>query len=301
MNITDSRVSHQIEAFRRDGYLIQRGVLTEGQLERYRQLARRIQAQTREHLYPGTRYWYEGSGNKVRIPEELRPMTTWGVNEITRKELFDPELIDVFAQPGIHATIHMLLGREPRAWGLKVLWTPKVTGYNLSWHRDQVDRSLYDYVQYKPAEQDHVQFNVALNDDDCFLVVPGSHRRVLSDAEWYALSHDGTAKLPGQIVAELQPGDMLFMDAHTLHRGRSDIDGDRLTLHYSAQAQWVPLAPWGDPEHFAWITCEEFIGQLAPETRPYYERLRTAERSNSAMEFIVNSARKHGWSPSKSQ
>lgn len=289
------RTHDDVAQFQRDGYWIDRGVFTTEELARLRTHAARIQQTTRETLPAGTRFWYGNSENRAVIPEDLRPMATWGVNEITRPSLFAPELVDVFAHPRVHLALHALLGPEPRAWGIKILWTPKVVGYDLGWHRDQVDRSLYDWVHYKPAAQDHVQFNAALNADDCFLVVPGSHRRPLTETEWHALREENTAALPGQVVAALEPGDILYMDAHTLHRGRSDVDGDRLTLHYSAQAQWVPLKPWGTPEDFAFLTSDAFLRRLAPETRPLYERLRTARRTDEAMGFLTAEAEKQGW------
>ena len=58
----------------------------------------------------------------------------------------------------------------------------------------------------------------------------------------------GTAVLPGQLRVTLDPGDILFMDAHAYHRGHADQGAPRLSLHYSAQSQWVPLKKWGKPE-----------------------------------------------------
>jgi hypothetical protein len=75
------------------------------------------------------------------------------------------------------------------------------------------------------------------------------------------------------------------------------VTGDRLTLHYSAQAQWVPLKVWNDPAEFAWLTSDQFIQQLQPATRPCYERLRTALRSDDMLAFARDGARAHGWSP----
>lgn len=287
------------EQFRRDGYFIQRGAFSAPELDRLREVAREVQRKTRQTLPPGTRFWYGAAGeDPSAVPAELKPQATWGVNEITRPSLFEPELVDVFAHPAVSAAVHAILGPEPRAWGIKMLWTPKVVGYNLGWHRDQVKPELYDWVHHKPAAQDHVQFNAALNADDCFLVVPGSHRRPLTADEWHAVRHAKTADLSGQVVARLEPGDILYMDAHALHRGRCDVSGDRLTLHYSAQAQWVPLKPWGRPDDFAWITSDAFLAAIAPAARPLYERLRTAERTDNAMGFLVDAARRHGWQPS---
>lgn len=287
--------SVEVGQFRRDGYWIAREVFNASELAHLRILARGIQEKTRATLPEGTRFWYGNAENRAAIPPEFRPLATWGVNEITRRELFEPDLISVFAHPEVDDAMHALLGPEPRAWGIKILWTPKIIGYDLGWHRDQMKPHLYDYAHLKPAAQDHVQFNAALNDDDCFLVVPGSHRRPLTATEWEAIRHDKTAALPDEIVARLSPGDILYMDAHALHRGRCTTDADRLTLHYSAQAQSIPLHPWGRPEDFAWITSDEFITKLAPAARPYYERLRTAERTDDALCFLKNEARKHGW------
>jgi hypothetical protein len=287
--------------FLRDGVWVDRGAFSPAELAELRPLAEQIRQQTRQHLYPGTRFWFGKTEARADVPTELQPQATWGVNEITRRELFQPALVNVFGHPRVEATMRQLLGPEPRAWGIKLLWTPKLVAYNLGWHRDQMNPDFYDWIQFKPAAQDHVQFNAALNHDDCFIVIPGSHRRGLTAAEWSAVRHDRTADLPGQVRIELAPGDILYMDAHALHRGSSDVTGDRLTLHYSAQAQWVPLKPWGEPADFAWIMSDEFIRRLAPATRPYYERLRAAVRTDDMLDFARAGARSRGWQPEAGQ
>jgi ectoine hydroxylase-related dioxygenase (phytanoyl-CoA dioxygenase family) len=277
--------SDDVAQFKRDGYFIDRAVFDAETLEALRALARQVQQKTRQILPPGTRFWYGNTEDRSTIPETLKPLATWGVNEITRPFLFEPGLVDVFAHPRVHQAMHALLGSEPRAWGIKILWTPKVVGYNLGWHRD-IPATYWEVIHHKPEAQDHVQFNAALNEDDCFLVVPGSHRRPLTDAERDAIQNDKTRDLPGAVTASLEAGDILYMDAHTLHRGRSRVEGDRLTLHYSAQAQWVPLKEWGAEEDFRWITSDEFLEQIAPDARPLYERLRTAPRTDDGLSFV---------------
>lgn len=292
------RVSRQepgdaLAQFKRDGYWIDRGVFSAEELARLREVAGEIQERTRRELPTGTRYWLGARKTDVLSREE-KGLATWGVNELTRREFFQPELVNVFAHPRVDAVMNALLV-EPRAWGIKILWTPKLVGYDLGWHRDQMKAELYDYAQFKPEAQDHVQFNAALETDDCFLVVPGSHRRSLTPEEWHAVREDKTASLPGEVVAELEAGDILYMDAHALHRGRSAVEGRRLTLHYSAQAQWVPLNPWGEEKDFAFVTSEEFLGRLKPAARVYYERLRTAETAGESMAFLKEAAARHGW------
>lgn len=290
-----------VAQFKRDGFFIARGVFSESELERLRELAHKIQQKTRENFYGGTRYWYRNAENVEQIPPEDRARSTWGVSALTRKALFEPDLINVFAHPHINQAMHALLD-QPRAWGIKILWNPEIDGYDLQWHRDFGDKSLYDYVQYKPEAQDHVQFNAALYEDNSFVVIPGSHRRALTEQEWDAVNSKSNVVLPGEVEASLKPGDIVYMDAHALHRGRCPVDARRLTLHYSAQAQWVPLKPWGhevteQEDFWGWLTSDEFLSQIAPAARPYYERLRTAQYTDDALDFIREAAKAHGWQP----
>ena len=221
---------------------------------------------------------------------------SWGVNEITRQELFDPALINAIAAPGLIDTLEAILD-EPRAWGQKMLWAPKQSHYNLGWHRD-IDHVYDALMSYKPARNDHVQFNAALEYDNSFIVVPQSHRRPISAEEQGLIKESRTAELPGQLRVELEPGDVVCMDAHALHRGQADAGAPRLSLHYSFQSQWVPLLPWEKGEAFKWICSDDFINQLHPRIQPMYRRLTTAERARPDehhLEWLVEHAEQVGF------
>ncbi len=283
--------------FAEQGYLIVRGVFDEDERARLEDLARRVRDQVNQTLPPGTRFWF-GPGRQKPMDDMTlaeRAAATWGVNELPRRELLEPELVNVLGHPALDAVTRGLLGEGPTAWGIKLLWSPRTVDYNLGWHRDQMPPSLYDYAHTKPAGNDHVQYNAALHRDDSFIVVPGSHRRPLTEAEWHAVREDRTAELPGQITAALEPGDVVFMDAHALHRGRNTVDSDRLTLHYSARAGHLPVQPWGHAGHFEWITSAAFIEQLDPVAAGYYRRLGYAPRTEHAMSFLYETARAAGW------
>lgn len=285
------------QQFAEQGYLIIRQAFVGAELDRLRELARGVQATVRATLPPGARYWFADKTQKATpdMPPDLRARATWGVNELPRKALFEPELVNVLGHPVLDAVTRALLGERPTAWGIKMLWSPQTAGYDLGWHRDQMPRELYDYAHTKPAGNDHVQYNAALNHDESFIVVPGSHRRPLTETEWDALRNDRTAELPRQMVAELGPGDVVFMDAHALHRGRNAVDSDRLTLHYSARAEYAGVYPWGHEGHFEWITSDAFIDQLDPAAAAYYHNLREVPRVDHAMAFFHDAARAAGW------
>lgn len=277
--------------FKENGYLVLEGAYQGERLRELRDAASDIRDRVRAHQPEGTRYW---PGNiKDNLPNgPERGGYTWGVNEIIRQELFDPTIVNGIGDEPVAEVVDGLL-EEPRIWGLKILWAPTASEYDLIWHRDIGDQ-YSDLVKYKPGRNDHIQFNAALEPDSSFIVIPGSHRRDLTEAEKAQL-RTGTGELPGQIRVELNPGDIVFMDAHAYHRGQADQGAPRLSLHYSAQAQWVPLKPWGKPEDFAWQTSDPFLDQLSPKTRVYYERLKTAVRTDDVLGWLVSEARDKGW------
>jgi hypothetical protein len=85
---------------------------------------------------------------------------------------------------------------------------------------------------------------------------------------------------------ELFPGDVALVDGHLLHRGRCDTQTPRLTLHFSAQASWVPLPPWRSREHLDWIRSDEFIYQLPYNAQGFYRNLRHASQSVDPLAYL---------------
>ena len=283
-------------AFHRDGVLVLRGALTGDRLHRLRSAAMEKRLQAEAGGWDGVRIapGYEERVGGAGIP----PWTelTWGIGEITRPGLHDPTLINALAEPRLHGALTSLLV-EPRAWGQKILWAPRGVDYDLFWHRD-LSNAFDPVMPYKPGGiQDHIQLNAALDKDSAFIVVPGSHRRRMTAVERVTLETDRHAKLPGEIRIELNPGDVLLMDAHALHRGNLPAGHPRLTLHFSLQAQWVPLKPWGDAQSFAWLTSQEFIDGLDPAIREWYRRLITAEKDTHQYNYLIEQARRAGWTP----
>lgn len=278
-------------AFARDGVLVVRGAIAADQVRRLHAAATRIRQTVEADLPVGTRF----APRRGSDPTERCAAATWGINEITRPAFFDPPLIDVIGLPPIIERLERLLDR-PRAWGQKLLWAPRDRDYILHWHRDVHD-AFDSLMPFKPTANDHIQFNLALAPDPSFRVVPGTHRRALIDAELAALRADSCGPMPGEIHLPLEAGDLLLMNAHALHRGEVPAGGPRLTLHFSFQAQWVPLWPWTDPDEFARLCAEDFRARLHPAAQAPYQRLATARRCTSQYGWLVDAARSRGWDP----
>ena len=124
-------------------------------------------------------------------------------------------------------------------------------GFELCWHRDDVRGDLTPEEEARQLEekspkgrQFHAQYNIALTEDASLVVVPGSHRRVRTEAEREAGQYE--VGVDGEVRVKLRAGDGVFYDSNIWHRGvyegiDEETEMGRLTLHGS-----VGLAGHGD-------------------------------------------------------
>lgn len=124
-----------------------------------------------------------------------------------------------------------------------LLVAPENHDFALRWHRDDIPADVSPEEEERllaskspGGRQSHAQYNLALCEDASLIVVPGSHRRVRTDAERHADPYEDN--MPGQLVVQLNPGDAVFYDSNILHRGvykakKEGAEESRLTLHGS--------------------------------------------------------------------
>lgn len=246
----------QLEQFYEDGFLVVPGLIPTDERQNLLDALERVMDKVnREPERYRTRY-------TVREGERW---DTWGVGDVFCPELYEPAFNRYLGNERLLAFIAGILGRDMRFWGGHALWSPRSVGYNLRWHRDGAPW-IYDST----GRTTHVQLNSALQQDHCFIAVPGSHRRALTEAEWMEVQSGGTADLPGQVIACCEPGDVLLMNAWTLHRGRSEAGGSRRTLHFNLQ----PKQEWyGGHSSRSWMRDPKYLDQLHPNVRKLMENL----------------------------
>lgn len=112
-----------------------------------------------------------------------------------------------------------------------------LTDFELDWHRDYIKPEV---TEEEEAEQlllnpyAGTQFNLALTDDKCLIVVPALHKRIRTEEEREKSSNDNRKEfITGQITVELKPGDIVFYNANIMHRASYSAKDVRLTLHGS--------------------------------------------------------------------
>lgn len=120
---------------------------------------------------------------------------------------------------------------------LNMLINP-LTDFELDWHRDTIKPEVSKTEELDQLLQNPyagAQFNLALTDDDCLIVIPSSHSRIRTDEEREITINPETRKLyiPGEMIVHLEPGDVVFYNSNILHRARYDSSKTRITLHGS--------------------------------------------------------------------
>lgn len=225
-------MNEYLKKFRDNGFVVIPNVISKNDIQDYLSAVENVKAKVNNAPDEyHTRYTYK----------EKDEVDTWGVNHIFDIDLYEDNFGDIFYNETIMSFIKAVLGEELRFWGAHALWSPQKVDYELNWHRDYGDYDMYN----KSGISTHVQFNIALTSDSSFIAIPGSHKRPLSDKEEQQLISKGTSNLPGETTVHCNPGDVLFMNAHTFHRGACSTNTMRRTLHISLQAKDEPTGGHG--------------------------------------------------------
>ncbi|KAB8222547.1 hypothetical protein BDV33DRAFT_168825 [Aspergillus novoparasiticus] len=242
-----------LDALQRDGFVVVRSLLSPEEVAQFRTVSTKATTLTRTGHWPHFR----------TVPKQFPPWPTtpppaseggiWGVQHLLHPSMPGrAEFARFYFSEKVLAVAEELLGvtrtegneDEPLVMELfNLLVAPETKDFELRWHRDDIPETVGPEEELKLLEskspqgkQSHAQYNLALCPDASLIVVPGSHRRVRTEAERNAGPYE--PDMPGQLVVELQPGDAVFYDSNILHRGvyRGKAEGGeetRLTLHGS--------------------------------------------------------------------
>ena len=183
-------------------------------LRELREACERVIARARKGPDDPSRWKYVRAVGKQFPPFPADREDIWGVQHLLHPDLHEPIFLDWYTSPQLLATVCEIIGAEERDLQLELLnllVNPQQIPFSLSWHRDNIRsiRSLY-YSNSRPAATQYeeieqlqkdsfaTQWNAALYDDECLLVVPGSHCRPRTAEERNInLQGDGRNPMPG--------------------------------------------------------------------------------------------------------
>lgn len=110
---------------------------------------------------------------------------------------------------------------------------PEKTPFSLVWHRDAIPPETLEDSEVEQLKEPRggTQWNTALYDDECLIVVPGSHARPRTAEERRITLEDPRAPILGELVVKLKVGETVFYDNNILHRAVYPVEPVRVTLH----------------------------------------------------------------------
>ena len=215
------------------------------------------------------------------LGENREPQVIWGlIAPEFRESIFAEYLI---SEP-VEAYTHAFLGQELRLGWAVIFCTGNQVPYDSTWHRDlgsadkgasaEEELALLNYSQYNL-----VKWHLALVDDPCFRVVPGSHRRYRTEAEREVLIERPRDPMPGERTIEVKRGQTVFWNGKTIHRGVTP-EGlkERMSLH-GGMAQYREDDPPEEKldERFRWRLSPNLRENLPAKMQLYYDRWRALQ------------------------
>ena len=159
--------------------------------------------------------------------------------------------------------------------------------YNIGWHRDvgpaNRDNNYQKEMDLLRIYRKHmVKWHMALVDDPCLWIVPGSQNRYRTEREHQCMLREPQGEIPGALRVDLERGQTIFWDGNTVHSGlKPEGMGDRLSLMgglIDHRAEYHESEK-GDQQ---WMLAENLRPSLPQSTQIYYDNWRTVAESRMA-------------------
>lgn len=262
-----------------DGFTVVRNFLTPHEVEKYVVASKKVVQYAREGNWPHVRT----QGKQFPPwPANFSP-DIWGVSGLMHpglkemslpfQELYsDSRLLDV-------AGDILQTPREGLSMELFNMLINPLTDFDLAWHRDLIrpEATAEEEAEQLLHLDGATQFNLALTEDRCLIVVPGSHKRVRT-AEEREKTTDASKKrhISGEIVVELHPGDVVFYNNNILHRATYSAKNLRLTLHGS-------YGHIGHAQARAMGVLQHGVAEWLPEFQPVNENMALLKKNLVAL------------------
>jgi hypothetical protein len=202
----------------------------------------------------------------------------WAIRGLIHPAFGEPSFAEFHGSPDflrfVHSWCHGLRPEEMVLGGMLLWCNPQRNEHALSWHRDvtwwgtgkpyfaqrevrgdgpeayaeEIERTRWQEIQAENAkalaERNGVSMFLALVDDECHELIPGSHRRWRTPLEHdvllpkamkeqgvpYTPSWNGTDPLPNQVAIRLKAGEALIRSGATIHTGHTVPERERNTL-----------------------------------------------------------------------
>ena len=195
-------------------------------------------------------------------------------------EFGEPVFAEYLCSEPVGRYVEGFLGSELRL-GHVHLWCSS-TSYDTGWHRDHGaarDVREEEELALLNAPKVSIKWQLALVDDPCLWVVPGSQLRYRTADEREALNVDTRMDIEGQQQVVLKRGQTLFWNGSVIHRGVKPADvAERLTLTGGLRQYDPSDGSEAVDERFRWRLADNIRSSLPPKMQVWYDRWRMLQK-----------------------
>lgn len=217
---------------------------------------------------------------KTAFADNREPIVMWG---LIAPEFDEPIFAEYLLSAKTEAYAHAFLGKELRLGTVACFATDNETPYDTGWHRDlggqDKGASEAEELALLNAPKNELKWHLALVDDPCLWIVPGSQRRYRTQEERVALTQDRHAPLANAQAIKIKRGQTLFWDGCTIHRGWTpEALKERLSLVGQLCKSW-PDEPADEKvdERYQWRLADNIRAHLPAKMQLYYDRWRALQ------------------------
>ncbi|MBN60393.1 MAG: hypothetical protein CME20_03450 [Gemmatimonadetes bacterium] len=259
----------QVDQYRDQGYFIADDAVAPEMLEEMIAAAQRATAKVR-------------SGEIVDDPAGVRTGGTGDdatfISGLMAPEFGEPVFAEYLGSEALARYLQPFIGDE-----LRLGWVHLcvVEGdYEIGWHRDTGgnDRDGSYEVEMDILARHRSNFmkwHLALADDPCLWIVPGSQRRYRTDREREVLINDPRGEIPDGQQIDLKRGQTIFWNSNTIHRGlKPDDVAERWTVMCALIDHRTAYDDHGEKGDHQWLMADNIREALPERTRHYYDNWR---------------------------
>jgi len=264
----DPMNAEQKKQYQEDGYVIVDDAVDTDMLQPLLDAARRMKAKVRAGEVNVFTHW---------TPEK----EPWGIRGILSPEFNEPIFAEYLLSDSLMKYVEPMLGKELRLGGVMLFTTPDEVDWSGGWHRDfgsnERDGAYEVEMEVLNRPNYGLRWHLALVDDACLQLVPGSHKRYRTDEERECLLNSRHKDLSTQQVMDLKAGQTIFWQGNTVHRGIYNAKPERLSLAGSWRQETEGDEPQKVDERYKWMCADSVRAFLPKKMHGYYDRWRALQ------------------------
>lgn len=200
----------------------------------------------------------------------------WAIRGLFAPEFNEPIFAEYLMCEEVMPFVHHFLGDKLTLGTVLIFTNPHDKDWGFGWHRDfgklPREANEEEELEILNRQQKSFKWHLALEDDECLQLVPGSHRRYRTEYEQECLRWTKNGDIPGQRVVYLKAGQTVFWHGYTIHRAVMKKDVERLTVAGSWSKHSEDDEPQEVDKRLRWMMADNIRPSLPSKLQTPYDR-----------------------------